>query len=93
MNQYGEGIIIKKMIITNIILFLTVICSKIWYVAEINKIKHLEGIGADFFTLCLRVSNDCLFSIADFSAYIILFGLFINLFFLYRLYRSSRIAQ
>jgi hypothetical protein len=95
-NQYGEGIIIKKIVITNIILFLTVFFAKVLHFIELKKLSQvgpIKGIGTDFFNLGIGISDDVLVIITDFSIYVLSIGLLINLFFLYRLYKTSKTTK
>jgi hypothetical protein len=95
-NQYGEGIIIKKVILTNIVLFITVFCLKIWHFTELKKANHLEwikGIGTDFFNTVIQISDDVLVIIPDLSIYVLLIGVLINLFFLCTFCKRSKITH
>ncbi|MCX7904407.1 MAG: hypothetical protein N2486_07825 [Caloramator sp.] len=76
----------KKIIITNIILFLTVIGTKIRYFIEARKVSQLTPVevSVDFNHLYVQISNDGFICYTDFSIYVLLIGLLINLFFLFR---------
>jgi hypothetical protein len=75
----------KKVLTVNIILLLILICSKIWYFKYFNKMAKVlynsvgARTGANFTNLYLQLSNDVLIVIPDFSVYIIIIGLIINL--------------
>lgn len=64
----------KKVIITNIILFLTVIGTKIWYFIEARKVSQLTpvGVSVDFNHLYVQISNDVRIGYTDFSIYVLL---------------------
>lgn len=74
-------------------MFVTVICTKIWHFTELKKVNHvraIKGIGTDFFNIGIQISDDVLVIIPDFSIYVLLAGLLINLFFLYRSCKKAK---
>lgn len=74
-------------------MFVTVICTKVWQFTElkkVNNVRAIKGIGTDFFNIGIRISDDVLVIIPDFSIYVILAGLLINLFSLYRSCKKAK---
>jgi SUMO ligase MMS21 Smc5/6 complex component len=88
----------KKVIITNLILTLLIICAKVWnYISLGNLIKYYteSGIGismlrTDFFNLYVYKSKDAAIAFTDFSIYVLIIGLLTNLFFLYNSVRKNK---
>jgi hypothetical protein len=87
----------KKVIVTNIIVLLLTLGDKIFnyfYLVKYTKAFSdndygVIRIGTDLTNLYLMPSNDVLIPIPDYSIYIIVFGLIINLFFFYSYIRKK----
>lgn len=86
-----EGMVVKmkltlnKVLAINIITLLLVLCTKIWYCMDFNKIiKGLYNqfgvrMGLKLTEMHIQTSNDTFIIIPDFSIYIIVIGIIINL--------------
>ncbi|WP_048602028.1 hypothetical protein [Rubeoparvulum massiliense] len=80
----------KKVVSTNILLFLAIIGSKLWYFMELRKWSNIFSehgggkVESVLNHLYLYQHEDVIIAVTDYTIYIIILGLLINLLFLFQ---------